>query len=256
MGRIVFILVLICFSAATLVGCASDSKTYLVSVGVADYENIQDLRLSEKDAESVVQLFENRGAITTLLIGEKATKANILRQLKEQFLHVNSQDLVVFYFSGHGYPGGFCPYDMNQQLASGLSYEEIKAVFKDCKARNKVVFADACYAGKFRQNSKSSSTASSAVQADSPAGTNVLLFLSSRSGETSIEYPYMKNGLFTASLMRALRGGADIDHDRLITAKELFSFVSQNVKEKSRDKQHPVMWGKFDDNMVVMDWKK
>ena len=62
-------------------------------------------------------------------------------------------------------------------------------------------------------------------------------------------------GFFTSFLLRGLRGGADTNHDRKITAKELFTFVHQGVVEKSDGKQHPVMWGQFDDNWVLMDWR-
>lgn len=82
-----------------------------------------------------------------------------------------------------------------------------------------------------------------------------MLFLSSRSGETSIESPFMVNGFFTSFLLRGLRGGADTNHDRKITAKELFTFVHQGVVEKSDGRQHPVMWGQFDDHWVLMDWR-
>ena len=257
MGRIISFWAIICCYLIGLSGCKPTPQTYVVSIGVSDYKNIQDLRLPEKDAAAMVQLFENRKANVSSLLGTHATKANIIKALKEQFAHAQSQDLVVFFFSGHGYPGGFCPYDMSQQMKSGLSYDEIKDIFKECKAQNKVVFADACFAGQFRRESElKESTAVTQKIKEITDGTNVLLFLSSRSNETSIESPFMANGMFTAALLRALRGGADVNLDRLITAKELFDFVSQNVKEKSHDKQHPVMWGKFDDNMIIMNWQE
>ena len=81
-----------------------------------------------------------------------------------------------------------------------------------------------------------------------------MLFLSSRGNETSIERRDMKNGFFTSCLQKGLRGGADANKDRTITARELFNYVSTNVKTLSSDKQHPVMWGKFSDNMTVMKW--
>ncbi len=64
----------------------------------------------------------------------------------------------------------------------------------------------------------------------------------------------MANGYFTTHLLRGLRGGADVNRDRKITARELFLFVNQRVVEKSNDRQHPVMWGYFDDGDVVMEW--
>ena len=44
------------------------------------------------------------------------------------------------------------------------------------------------------------------------------------------------------------------NRDRTITAKELFKFVSDNVRALSKNKQHPVMWGHFSDDMPVIQW--
>ena len=81
-----------------------------------------------------------------------------------------------------------------------------------------------------------------------------MLFLSSRNNENSIERANMKNGFFTTCLQKGLKGNADTDRDRVITAKELFDFVSGGVVKISDGKQHPVMWGNFSDDMVVMKW--
>ena len=64
------------------------------------------------------------------------------------------------------------------------------------------------------------------------------------------------NGLFTYALQHGLRGGADVDRDSVVTAKELFNYVSTKVNKDSNGKQHPVMWGKFPNKMPVMKWKK
>lgn len=81
-----------------------------------------------------------------------------------------------------------------------------------------------------------------------------MLFLSSRNNEDSIERPSMTNGLFTTFLEKGLRGAADANKDRTITAKEIFDFVHSGVVADSREKQHPVMWGNFDNNMPVLIW--
>ena len=52
-----------------------------------------------------------------------------------------------------------------------------------------------------------------------------------------------------------LKGGADMNLDRTVTARELFQAVSSGVILLSENKQHPVMWGNFDNNMPVMIWK-
>lgn len=224
-------------------------QLYVVVAGIAHYRSISDLKLPVKDAKAIAALFRQHTPHVVLLTGKYATKAKLLSALQNQFSHATESDGVVFAFSGHGYPGGFCPYDMSQNEASGLSYREIQQVFKTTKAKRKVIYADACYAGGLRTNHKD--------RRHTPLSNDqVLLFVSSRSGETSIETPLMANGFFTSFLLRGLRGGADRNKDRKITARELFDFVSVGVQARSKGKQHPVMWGKFDGNMILMDWNK
>lgn len=248
--QIIFLIALV-----VVCGCKSSTdepKTYVVTVGISDYLKIPDLRLPEKDAEAVRNLFNNRKAIVKHLIGENANKVNIKKALSDICSKAKKHDRIIFYFSGHGYPGGFCPYDMNEKnMETGLKYEEIFTIFKQSKADFKMIIADACYSGSIRLSSKEQSQESQKRLTN----TNVITFLSSRSNEFSIESPFMPNGIFTTSLVRGLKGGADINRDKQITAKELFDFVSKGVKEKSKDKQHPVMWGKFNNEVVIIDWR-
>lgn len=225
--------------------CKTD--IYVVAVGISDYKNISDLRLPEQDAKDIAKLYKTKTKHVILLTGRYATKARILQSLRDQFARADEDDMIVFSFSGHGYQGGVCPYDMSRDQSSGITYKEIRSILKQSRAQRKMIFADACFSGGIRGGS------SSANINDKDSG--VLLFLSSRSGETSIESGMMKNGFFTAYLLRGLRGGADVDRNRVITAKELFSFVHNGVVEKSDGQQHPVMWGRFDDGMVLMDWR-
>lgn len=220
----------------------SAQKIYLLSVGIADYPSTEnDLALPAKDAETIQWLYQkNKKAETILLTNTQATRSNILNSMERLFSRASTNDIVVLFFSGHGYKGGFVGYD------AMLSYQDIRTAMAKSPSKNKMIFADACFSGKMR-NSNSTSTSS-------PSSLKVMLFLSSRDNEVSIERPSMQNGFFTTCLQRGLRGGADTNRDRTITAKELFQFVSQGVKKLSNDKQHPVMWGKFNDSMPVMVW--
>jgi uncharacterized caspase-like protein len=83
----------------------------------------------------------------------------------------------------------------------------------------------------------------------------VMFFLSSRSGEPSQEIITMKNGVFTTYLLQGLRGSADVNRDRVITARELFDYVSAAVASATQGRQHPVMWGTFSNDMPIMVWK-
>lgn len=165
--------------------------------------------------------------------------------MRSQFLRAKSGDRIIFYFSGHGYPGGFCPYEM-KKIADGLTYSEVINIMNSSKASDKFIFADACNSGAIRQNSTNSA----------PDAHNILFFLSSRGNEYSIESPFLANGYFTKYLLRGLRGAADANKDRSITASELFKFVSKGVQTQTNGKQHPVMWGKFPDDLVIVRYDK
>ena len=50
-----------------------------------------------------------------------------------------------------------------------------------------------------------------------------MLFLSSRSSETSRENPNGPNGYFTQYLEKGMKGAADTDRNRIVEAKEIFT---------------------------------
>lgn len=229
-----------------LTPCFAVGKVYLVSVGVSDYPgSSMDLTLPDKDAQTITWLYsKNSGIKYCQLLNSDATVEKIILAMNKVYSLAGPEDIVVLFFSGHGYAGGFCAYDGN------ITYNKIRESMARSRCKNKMIFADACFSGDIRTNgSVSSSSISSAKKS------NVMLFLSSRSNETSLENPSMKNGYFTYYLQKGLRGGADSDRNRVITAKELFNYVHRNVSADTYNEQHPVMWGKFSDNMPVMIWK-
>ncbi len=216
------------------------AKVYLVSVGIADYPGKEnDLRISDNDAKTIAKVFKaTKDASVNVLVNEAATQSALLSTMHTTFEDADYNDVVILYFSGHGTPGALVCHD------GLLTYQHIFKMLKGCKATRKIIIADACYAGKMRTTRQ---------QTDSYNNQNVMLFLSSRTNETSQETQY-KNSLFTIFLERGLRGGADKDKNRHITARELFDFVHKGVIEASGNKQHPVMWGKFNNNMTIIKW--
>lgn len=223
------------------------AETYVVCVGIGNYADpkIPNLVKTEKDALAISEFYKKGTPNVITITGKYATKKQIIAALKSQFGRAKADDKIVFYFSGHGYPGGFCPYDMHS-LKDGLTYSDVVNVMAKSKAKDKMIFADACNSGAIRQSKPSSK----------PNTGNVLLFLSSRGKESSIESPLLSNGFFTYYLLNGLGGRADANGDRAITAKELYDFVSQGVIQLSQNTQHPVMWGKFSDNMVIVKYRK
>lgn len=223
---------------------------YVVSIGIADYAFINDLRYTENDVRNFNSVMKRHTKNIISLTGKNATHCNVVRSIETVFSKAKKEDRVILFFSGHGYPGGFCCYDMNPKgRKNGLTYQELQILFRKCKSKYKIIFADACFSGGVRIRGNSNEISEAQIQQS-----NVLFFLSSRTNETSQEMIQGENGQFTRFLVRGLGGGADYNRDKLITAKELFDFVSKGVKIATYEKQHPVMWGKYDDNMIILNW--
>lgn len=221
---------------------AATARTYIVSVGIADYPGSEsDLVLASSDARALSALFNgNNQASAKTLTDRAATKEAVLQAIKSQFAKATAGDQVVFFFSGHGTPGSIQCYD------GGLTYSRIAKAMSGCKAGSKAVFIDACHSGSLRQGNKKPDT--------SVKKKNIMFFLSCRDNEYSVEFPTMKNGVFTTCLIAALSGKADSDRNRVITARELFDYVNPAAAKLSNYAQHPVMWGNFEVNMPVIKW--
>ena len=243
--RLSFIKGLFIVAIFVLLPLTGQAKIYLLSIGISDYPGTQnDLRLPHNDAAAMQWLYkENKHAQVCLLMNDKAKVATIKKALQKMAAIATPNDIVVMFFSGHGIKGGFVCYD------GFLYYNDIYSAIASCKSKNKMVFADACYSGAMRQGKRNAK-----VKSNVNKTSNVMFFFSCRSNELSIETSKMTNGFFTYALQHGLRGGADKNRDRIITAKELFGYVSAKVKQKSANRQHPVMWGNFSDNMPVMRW--
>lgn len=234
--RLLFIIALALALAAPQ---AVQAKTFAVCVGLSDYPGTaNDLRVSANDAVTMSNIFASNGNCrVSILTNSKATRRRICELMQQTYRSAGPNDVVVLFFSGHGVPGGLYCYD------GTLSYDKVINVMKKSKAKSKVILADCCYSGKMRDDNNQSLN-----------GKNVLLFLSSRSNETSLEMGGMNNSLFTYYLAKGLKGKADSSRDRIITAKEIFKYVHKHVIDDSRQHQHPVMWGRFDDNLPIIKW--
>lgn len=229
-------------------------EIYVLAVGIADYHYINDLKKTENDARDMAELYRTHTQHVTTLLGAQATHDNILARLRTLCSQATEGDVLVFIFSGHGTKGGLCAYD-TRSAQSVVGYGEIQRILQTCPSRNKQLYIDACYSGGLREGKKKKQ------QDDRPTAETtftdtqgIMLFLSSRSGETSQENPWSRNGFFTQYLLLGIKGAADQNADRIITAKEIFTYVAQNVAERTNGRQHPVMWGRFNDNMRVMNW--
>ena len=235
--RILFVLLSFLFAVSV-----SAKKIFVISVGIADYKEINDLRYTENDVMSFNTIMSRYDAEIVSLLGKEATHSNIIKYIRAVSAQAKADDDIFFFFSGHGYEGGFCCYDQKpNSYIGGISYQEIQILFKNCRAGKKVIIADACFSGGLSKQR-------TALTVQAVQKSDVIFFLSSQFDETSLELPNGPNGLFTYILENGLNGAADTNNDGQITYQEIYSYVSENVSQYASQiphNQHPRMWGNF-----------
>lgn len=89
------------------------ARTYIVSVGIADYPGRQnDLRVSANDAKTISGIFTKNGNATVdCFVNSDVTIKKVCTAMRNTFAKASPSDAIILYFSGHGVPGGLVCYD-------------------------------------------------------------------------------------------------------------------------------------------------
>ncbi len=235
-------------------------KIYAVVVGVGRYTAMPSLRYTDDDAFRFYSFLKSPegGALPddqiVILVDENATRENILRAMRQYFLKADKNDVVLFFFSGHGLEGCFLPVDYDG-FTNKLRHEEVKQIFMQSQAKHKLCIADACHSGTLSYGLAAKGPApvslSRYYQAFEESSGGIALLMSSKGEELSLEDHGLRQGVFTYYLLRGMKGEANANGDNIITIRELYNYVRTKVREYTANVQNPVLTGAFDDNMPV-----
>ena len=103
MSRLLSILFIFLLATTTL-----SVRTYIVSVGIADYPGTRnDLRVSADDAKTIAGIFAKNGnAKVECFVNSDVTIQKVCTTMRQTFAQATPSDAIILYFSGHGIPGG------------------------------------------------------------------------------------------------------------------------------------------------------
>lgn len=241
-------------------------RIWAVVVGVASYAHMPSLRYTDDDAYQFYAFLKSPegGALpddqVRVLVDDNATRNNILTAMRETILKAQENDVVLFYFSGHGIQGAFIPADFDG-MNNRLYHTEIRDILKASSARHKLVLGDACHAGtllgsEFKEDWIASSRSVEGMmdryyRAFTQSGGGMALLLSSQGEEVSLEDSGLRSGVFSYYLIKGLKGAADGDQDGIVTVEEAFDYVHDQVSQYTAGAQTPVLTGNFDEQMPM-----
>ena len=254
------------------------NNTYAVIVGVSQYNDraINGLRFAHKDAELYKSFLQSPkgGSIPeqniVLLTNEKATRSTIMKSVRNLFSNATEEDVVIFYYSGHGVPDAkntsdlyFATYDTeeNNYVGTALYIDDVIRIFTHSHAKLKLFLADACHSG--------GSGIRLGIKDDGAELVNKLLIseasmkepgwaaiTASSSSEKSFEDQKWGggHGIFTYALVNGLQGEADKtdkqnkksngNGDGIVTVRELYDYLNAIIPGETDKNQHPDLQGK------------
>jgi len=251
-------------------------RKFAIVVGVADYAQVRDLAYTDDDAVSFHQELLADGGFASdnvlLLLDSNATKANIQDKITSWLApRENRDDLVIFYFAGHGSNGSdvspydesdgqdeyILPYDADQYGSNYIRDDELDTWLDGLDSQHVVVILDTCYSGGFigsaalqeelrcRCLPAADGARAQALPGDGFArdidGSGRLVITASAEDESSYESDSLGHGVFTYYLLQGLdRSSADThDGNGWISGEEAYDYLAPRVSSYTSDQQNP-----------------
>ena len=232
---------------------------YAVVVGISKYKysgqgGLTNLIYADDDAREMARMLKMLGwpdSRIKLLINEQATKRDIEIALEAWLSKAGKDDLIVLFWSGHGFPDPEVPervyfacYDTNTYIPpTGYRMDKVRIALEEREARNVVVFADTCHAGKLitRGGEKGISIVPHIEkmrrERNIPAGW--IFMVGADSDRLAVENSSWTNGAFTRCLVEALSGKADGfesvgPNDGTVTMRELRAYLNTTMPDQTQ----------------------
>lgn len=225
----------------------AQARTIVLCAAVSNYsrDGLSTLSQSTKDAKSLASTFKANINDVSLLTGKNASEANVTSTLTKIAATADSDDKIIFFFSGHGGPGVFCLYDKN------MTYYNLLRTLTASKCKKILVLIDAC-------NSGSLAAAITRLKSENRWNANIASIVSSRASENSLENPLVGAGFLAKGLMKGFRGKADADGNRELTIRELFKYTFNDVSTRANwvgRQQHPQLIAPSSmQDVVIWSW--
>ncbi len=218
---------------------------WAVLVGVNAYDDhtyYGPLKLCVKDVEAIREQLITGGyepdriRLLTDNADEKPTRANILTALQAVANATEEDDLLLFYYSGHGEEKDGESYLVagdGRHLVLGdtaVSVTRVKEILDAAPARAEVIILDACHSGADIGKKGPKPMSPEFIERVFNQAEGMAILSSCKQKQLSWEWPDKGQGVFTYYLLDALTGKADRDEKGFISVQDASRHVVNGVK--------------------------
>lgn len=237
----------------------AEGKKYAIIVGVSKYEKagLGDLRYSCRDARRLALVLQDHCGFVAEnvrlfsddedsdLPGEAMAPAfsDILEETKRAADTATEDDLILFFFAGHGNEISEKAYLLTNDTRlnvidrTAIPLDAVNEYLEQSRAKCKVRIFDACRAtfGERRLTLGLMSRGYAEALLKTPHGSVTLCACSS--GETAIEHADVQQGVFSFYLCEGLSGAA-MNDEGVVTLERLIEYVNISVANWSQSHGH------------------
>ena len=167
---------------------------------------------------------------------EKPTRANILAVLKSVADATEPDDLLLFYYAGHGDEAEGQSYLVGcdgRHLVLGdtaVPVARVKQIVDGAPARAKVILLDACHSGANIGAMGPKPMTKEFIERVFEQAEGMAILASCKQGQLSYEWRVQERSVFTHYLLDALKGEADRDEKGFVTVQDASRHVTDGVK--------------------------
>lgn len=212
-------------------------------------EAFAPLKYPLSDADAIKRLLDEPDlcAFDEVQVLKNAGKAEVHEALEQLTAESSPEDLVLFYFSGHGKLAkdgsvALVMADTKERrlFATGLLDDQLRVLFNASPARQRVIILDCCYSGAVGEEGfKRGSGDAVEAMAQQIKGTFVLS--ASTKFQPAMECTTTEASVFTACLIEGVRNGAAAEKGTgCVTLSKLGEYLSREVP--LRGNQQPRFW--------------
>ncbi len=247
----------------------TEGQRWGLLIGISDYEPSgsggPDLNYADDDANDMYQVlttehgWKNENIIK--LVDSTATKTGIQNAIDEFANKVNSNDLFLLFFAGHGSyisdqapideVDGFDEYILTHDLERILD-DELVTMLEKIESNKIVVIIDACFSGGFFKGSDVEVRTVPGPTRESLTDTlngdlakqGYIILSASDDDELCVESSTLQNGAFTYYLIQGMLTKpfpADFDKDLKVSAEEAYTYAAPKATAFNSD-QHAQIW--------------
>lgn len=243
---------------------------WAVLVGVNKYTDYPLLQVCVKDVVAIHQQLLNAGydperiRLLTDDTDPLPMRSKIYAAVKQMAKAATRDDLVLFYYSGHGDVFDNESYLVAREGEShaleytAVALREITDILQSSEARAKVIILDACHSGANFEGKGPKSMPPEFIERVFRQAQGQVILASCQQGEFSYEWRARERSVFTHFLLEALEGKADFDEKGIVTVQDVNRYVSDGVRKwafQGGKSQTPTLQGAMAGDIILAELK-